>query len=158
VVVEHTNINPNKAAHIGHLRNAVLGDTLVRCLRFLGTPVEVQNYIDDTGVQVADLVVAFREIEGMDPAAVRRLAASCHASEPSGGRPFDQLCWDLYARVGPWYEQEPGREARRAEALHEMERGEGPRAEMAAFLAGRMVRHHLRTMDRLSVRYDLLPR
>ncbi len=59
VIVEHTNINPNKAAHIGHLRNAVLGDTLVRCLRYLGHPVEVQDYIDDTGVQVADVVVGF---------------------------------------------------------------------------------------------------
>ena len=62
-IVEHTAINPNKAAHIGHLRNAALGDTLVRALQFRGTPVEVQNYIDDTGVQVADVIVGFRELE-----------------------------------------------------------------------------------------------
>src|SRR5207249_4937999 len=70
IIVEHTNINPNKAAHIGHLRNAVLGDTLGRCLRFFGHPVEVQNYIDDTGVQVADIVIGFREIrkEGLKEA------------------------------------------------------------------------------------------
>ena len=66
VIVEHTAINPNKAAHIGHLRNATLGDTLVRLLRFQGRHVEVQNYIDDTGVQVADVVVGFTALEGKD--------------------------------------------------------------------------------------------
>ena len=157
-IVEHTNINPNKAAHIGHLRNAVLGDTLVRTLRFLGARVEVQNYLDDTGVQVADLVVAFREIEGLSLDGVQALAARADAAEPEGGAPFDHLCWDLYARVGAWYEGDPARPARRAQALREMEDGHGPDAEMAAFLAARMVRHHLRTMDAIGVRYDLLPR
>src|ERR1700716_911590 len=73
-IVEHTAINPNKAAHIGHLRNATLGDTLVRVLRFRGTPVEVQNYIDDTGVQVADVVVGFRELERQTLEGIRRIA------------------------------------------------------------------------------------
>src|SRR5678816_4091345 len=91
-IVEHTAINPNKAAHIGHLRNAALGDTLVRLLRFLGHPVEVQNYIDDTGVQVADVVVGFTELEGRDLASVRELAL-----DPATR--FDYYCWDLYARV-----------------------------------------------------------
>ncbi|HKZ52513.1 MAG TPA: arginine--tRNA ligase [Candidatus Acidoferrales bacterium] len=63
VIIEHTNINPNKAAHIGHLRNAVLGDSFVRLLRFAGRRVEVQNYIDNTGVQVADVVVGFQHLE-----------------------------------------------------------------------------------------------
>ena len=62
-IVEHTAINPNKAAHIGHLRNASLGDAFGRLLRFLGRDVEVQNYIDDTGVQVADVAVGFRELD-----------------------------------------------------------------------------------------------
>ncbi|PYT07662.1 MAG: arginine--tRNA ligase [Acidobacteria bacterium] len=158
VIVEHTNINPNKAAHIGHLRNAVLGDTLVRCLRFLGGEVEVQNYIDDTGVQVADLVVGFREIERLDLEGVRRLALSCDEAESSGGRPFDQVCWDTYARVAPFYEEDERRLKLRAETLKALEDGRGAGAEMACFLASRMIRHHLRTMDRLGVRYDLLPR
>src|SRR6185503_3530724 len=72
-IVEHTNINPNKAAHIGHLRNAVLGDSLVRCLRALGREVEVQNYIDDTGVQVADVVVGFVDVENRSVAEVAAL-------------------------------------------------------------------------------------
>jgi arginyl-tRNA synthetase len=96
VVVEHTAINPNKAAHIGHLRNAALGDTLVRLLRFQGRPVEVQNYIDDTGVQVADVVVGFTTIEGRDVESVRALT-----QDPATR--FDYYCWDLYARVGDWY-------------------------------------------------------
>src|SRR5215216_4831659 len=94
-IVEHTAINPNKAAHVGHLRNSALGDTLVRVLRFRGVPVEVQNYIDDTGVQVADVVVGLTELEHKDLAAVRHIADT--------GR-FDFYCWDLYARVTEWYE------------------------------------------------------
>src|SRR5438132_7228599 len=89
-VVEHTAINPNKAAHIGHLRNATLGDTLVRVLRFRGTPVETQNYIDDLGVQVADIIVGFREIERRNLDQVREIAETTR---------FDYYCWDLYSRV-----------------------------------------------------------
>jgi len=158
VIVEHTNINPNKAAHIGHLRNAILGDTLVRCLRQAGRSVEIQNYIDDTGVQVADLVVGLREIDGLDEPAIRKIAVEHDAAERSGGRPFDHYCWDAYARVGPWYQAEPSRQAARGRVLHAMESGQGEEAAMAAFLAARMSRHHVRTMDRLGIRYDLLPR
>jgi arginyl-tRNA synthetase len=157
-VVEHTNINPNKAAHIGHLRNAVLGDSLVRCLRALGRPVEVQNYIDDTGVQVADLVVGFRRIEGLDLRAVRELEQREEERCAAGPGGFDYYCWDLYARVTAWYAGDPARESHRSETLHAMESGEGEDAEMAAFLAPRMVRAHLRTMERLGIRYDLLPK
>lgn len=145
VIVEHTNINPNKAAHIGHLRNAVLGDTLVRCLRALGTPVEVQNYIDDTGVQVADVVVGFVDIEGRDVAAVAALP-----------EPFDFHCWDLYSRVGAWYEEDPTRQSLRRATLHQLESGEGERAEMGRLVARRVLARHLATMARLGIGYDLL--
>jgi arginyl-tRNA synthetase len=149
VIVEHTAINPNKAAHIGHLRNATLGDTLVRLLRFQRVAVEVQNYIDDTGVQVADVVVGFTELERMDLAAVQRLAA-----DPA--LRFDYYCWDLYARVTEWYAADASRLASRSHALHEIEAGGNPLAEMGAFIADRIVRAHLRTMARLNVGYDLL--
>ena len=149
VIVEHTAINPNKAAHIGHLRNSALGDTLVRLLRFQGRPVEVQNYIDDTGVQVADVVVGFMTLEGNDLAAVRALA-----DDPT--RPFDYYCWDLYAKVTDWYSGDKERLAIRQQALHEIEHGGNVRAEMAAFIADRIVRCHLRTMARMNVDYDLL--
>src|SRR4029078_6885692 len=95
-IVEHTAINPNKAPHIGHIRNSALGDTLVRVLRFRGVPVEVQNYIDDTGVQVADVVVGFRALEGKTLNQIRETAESTR---------FDYYCWDLYARVTEWYEE-----------------------------------------------------
>ncbi|HXH06884.1 MAG TPA: arginine--tRNA ligase [Vicinamibacterales bacterium] len=146
-IVEHTAINPNKAAHIGHLRNAALGDTLVRLLRFRGTRVEVQNYIDDTGVQVADVVVGFEMLEGKDLEAIRRLADATR---------FDYYCWDLYARVTEWYEADRARLACRARVLHDIETGTNPAAETAAFIADRIVRCHLRTMARLNVDYDLL--
>jgi arginyl-tRNA synthetase len=149
VIVEHTAINPNKAAHIGHLRNAALGDTLVRALRFQGRPVEVQNYIDDTGVQVADVVVGFTELEHRDLAGVRALA-----DDPATR--FDYHCWDLYAKVTAWYEQSPDRLETRARALHAIEEGGNQTAVMGAFIAERIVRAHLRTMARLNVEYDLL--
>jgi len=146
-IVEHTAINPNKAAHIGHLRNAALGDTLVRALRFRGTRVEVQNYIDDTGVQVADVVVGFRHIAGQTLADVRAIADNTR---------FDYHCWDLYSRVTEWYEQDKTRLQTRAATLHDIEHGGNDNADLAALIADRIVRCHLKTMARLNVDYDLL--
>ncbi len=146
-IVEHTAINPNKAAHIGHLRNSALGDTLVRALRFRGAPVEVQNYIDDTGVQVADVVVGFRQLEKLDLAAVQAIADATR---------FDFYCWDLYARVADWYEADKSRLQFRLDTLHDIERGGNESAAIGAFVADRIVRCHLVTMARMNVGYDLL--
>jgi arginyl-tRNA synthetase len=147
VIVEHTSINPNKAAHIGHLRNATLGDTFVRVLRHRGREVGVQNYIDDTGVQVADVVVGFLHLERKSRAEVERLAAA---------ERFDYLCWDLYARVGDFYAAEPANRKLQAATLHAIERGDTEEARLAALVAAAIVDCHLRTMERLGIRYDLL--
>ena len=148
VIVEHTSVNPNKAAHVGHLRNAVLGDTLVRAWRFFGVPVHVQNYIDDTGIQVADVVIAFYDMEGIrDPEALDQVP-----------EPFDYYCWDLYTRVQAWFEADPERTGRRHEVLRALESGEGVLAEFGRRISRRISRAHLRTMERLGIRYDLLPR
>jgi len=149
LIVEHTNINPNKAAHIGHLRNAALGDTFVRLLRNAGERVEVQNYLDNTGVQVADVVIGFEHLEKKTPADVRALAA-----QPR----FDYYCWDLYARVTHFYEEDKTRESLRGETLKAIEADRGDAAEIGRVVAEAIVRCHLRTMDRLGVRYDVLPR
>jgi arginyl-tRNA synthetase len=146
-IVEHTAINPNKAAHVGHLRNATMGDTMVRLLRFCGVPVEVQNYIDDTGVQVADVVVGFRELEGKSLDEIRHIAETTR---------FDYYCWDLYARVGDWYAADKAHLAARSAALQAIEHGGNETAEIGAFIADRIVRAHLQTMGRLNVDYDLL--
>ncbi|HXG55891.1 MAG TPA: arginine--tRNA ligase [Vicinamibacterales bacterium] len=146
-IVEHTAINPNKAAHIGHLRNAALGDAFGRLLRFLGQEVEIQNYIDDTGVQVADVAVGFRELEHQSLDDVRRIADTTR---------FDYHCWDLYARVTEWYEGDKARLAIRTAALHDIEHGGNATADMARFIADRVVRCHLRTMARMNIGYDLL--
>jgi arginyl-tRNA synthetase len=146
-IVEHTAINPNKAAHVGHLRNAALGDTLVRVLRFRDTPVEVQNYIDDTGVQVADVIVGFRELEHRSFDEIRHLADTTR---------FDYYCWDLYSRVTEWYETDRRRLDIRAAALHDLEHGGNETAAIGAFLVDRIVRAHLETMGRLNIAYDLL--
>jgi arginyl-tRNA synthetase len=148
-IVEHTNINPNKAAHIGHLRNAVLGDTLVRLLLHSGQRVEVQNYIDNTGVQVADVVVAFLHLDKKTPEEVRDLAA-----KPQ----FDYYCWDLYARVTHFFAEDPARASLRGDTLKAIEEDRGEVAEVARIISNAIVRCHLRTMERLGVEYDLLPR
>ncbi len=146
-IVEHTAINPNKAAHIGHLRNAALGDAFGRLLSFLGRQVEIQNYIDDTGVQVADVAVGFRELEHKSLEEVREIAASTR---------FDYYCWDLYARVTEWYAEDKSRLAIRTAALHDIEHGGNPTAELARFIADHIVRCHIRTMARMNIGYDLL--
>ena len=147
IIVEHTAINPNKAAHVGHLRNAALGDTLVRLLRFSGQAVEIQNYIDDTGVQVADVVIGFERLESKSLKDVQLLCDS-----PG----FDYYCWDLYAKVTEWYDADQSRLEIRKNTLQDLERGGNPSAELANLIADRIVRCHLATMDRLNVEYDLL--
>ena len=149
IIVEHTNINPNKAAHIGHLRNAVLGDTFVRMLRALERRVEVQNYIDNTGVQVADVVVGFHYLEKADLDAVKRLIQAPR---------FDYYCWDLYARISSYYHDHSEALQWRSETLHAIEAGEGEQSEIAHLVADAIVECHLDTMQRLNVVYDVLPR
>ncbi|HVF92117.1 MAG TPA: arginine--tRNA ligase [Blastocatellia bacterium] len=147
IIVEHTSVNPNKAAHIGHVRNSILGDTTVRLLRAAGEQVEVQNYIDNTGVQVADVVVGFKHIEGRSLEEVKAIEGK-----------FDYYCWDLYARVGGFYEEDRSRLSLRAQTLHELETGEGETYEMADYISTRVLNCHLDTMLRLDVEYDVLPR
>jgi arginyl-tRNA synthetase len=149
VLVEHTSINPNKAAHVGHLRNAILGDTFVRLLRAAGRAVDVQNYIDNTGVQVADVVVGFLHIEKKTPAEIEVLAH---------GLRFDYYCWDLYSRVSQWYEADKENRNRRTEVLHDLEVGDNETASIAELVATAVLRRHLETMDRLDIQYDFLPR
>ena len=148
-IVEHTNINPNKAAHIGHLRNAVLGDTFVRMMRSTGRTVEVQNYIDNTGVQVADVVAGFYFLEHKTPQDVRLLIA---------GERFDYLCWDLYARTSQYYKNHAEALAWRTETLRAIEADTGDLAEMGHLVADAIVLLHLATMLRLGIEYDVLPR
>ena len=149
VIIEHTNINPNKAAHIGHLRNAILGDTFFNMLADTFRHVEVQNYIDNTGVQVADVVVAFEHLEKNSPAEVRTLIDTTR---------FDYLCWDLYARISSYYQDHPEALEWRKAVLHAIESGEGATSELAHLISDAIVRTHLATMYRLNIEYDVLPR
>jgi arginyl-tRNA synthetase len=148
-VVEHTSVNPNKAAHIGHLRNAVLGDTFARILRHTGHRVEVQNYIDNTGVQVADVVLGFLHLERKSIDEVRHLAA---------GPRFDYYCWDLYARVTQFLAEDKARLELRGQTLKDIEEELGEPAQIAEIVSTAVVRCHLQTLDRLGIDYDLLSR
>jgi arginyl-tRNA synthetase len=149
ILVEHSSINPNKAAHVGHLRNAILGDTFVRLLKFAGREVDVQNYIDNTGVQVADVVVGFLNIEKKSRAEIERLA----------GQPrFDYYCWDLYAGVSQWYALDKQNLQIRHQTLHAIEEGNNETSAIADLISIAVLRRHLETMDRLDIEYDFLPR
>jgi arginyl-tRNA synthetase len=150
IIVEHTSINPNKAAHIGHVRNAVLGDTMARVLRHAGHRVQVQNYIDNTGVQVADVVIALLWMEKRTPVSVKMMAM-----EPK----FDYLCWDLYAAATQFFAADKERAAKlRGETLKAIEGDRGEDAEVAQVVADAIVGCHLRTMARLGIFYELLAR
>jgi arginyl-tRNA synthetase len=150
IIVEHTSINPNKAAHIGHVRNAVLGDTMARVLRHAGNAVQVQNYIDNTGVQVADVVIGFLDMERRTPVSVKMFAM-----EPR----FDYYCWDLYAKATHFFEEDKARAAAlRGRTLKAIEEARGEEAEVAQVVADAIVSLHLRTMARLGIVYELLAR
>ncbi len=162
-LVEHTSINPNKAAHVGHLRNAILGDTFQRLLRKdafkSGYALGVQNYIDNTGVQVADVVVGLTALEGKNLAQVRELLDYLLDVK---GEPVDYYCWDLYARVSKWYEEDADKIAERKklrlDTLHALEAGGNETAEIAELVSMAVLKRHLETMQRLGIEYDFLPR
>jgi arginyl-tRNA synthetase len=155
LIVEHTSINPNKAAHIGHVRNSVLGDTVVRILKFTGDTVETHNYIDNTGVQVADVVVGFIHLEQLSLADIQTIAERPVVTRADS---FDYYCWDLYARVGQWYEEDKARLEIRAKTLHEIEASNNATAEIGEYISAKIVDCHLDTMARLDISYELLAR
>jgi len=146
IIIEHTNINPNKAAHVGHLRNAVLGDTLGRCLKYKEENVEIQNYIDDTGIQVVDVTFGFMDMEHKTLEDIQRIEGK-----------FDYYCWDLYTRVSSYLEKHPDAQSRKSEILRKIEDGEQPEAEIAEHISRRILSAHLETMKRIDVSYDVLP-
>src|SRR5437879_3397982 len=150
IIVEHTSIIPNKAAHSGHVRNSVLGDTMVRILRHTGNRVQIQNYIDNTGVQVADMVIGFLQMEKVTPVWLKN-----RAMEPK----FDYYCWDLYAKATNFCAEDKARaEKLRGATLRAIEEGQGEDAEVAQLVADAIVSCHLRTMARIEIHYDLLAR
>jgi arginyl-tRNA synthetase len=159
-LVEHTSINPNKAAHVGHLRNAILGDTFVRMLRAAGQRVDVQNYIDNTGVQVADVVVGLMHLENLSHEQIAILFRELAARHER----LDYYCWDIYAKVSAWYEAEEDaetkarRRALRLGTLHAIEAGGNEIAAAADAISTAVLRRHLETMQRLDIEYDFLPR
>ncbi len=164
-LIEHTSINPNKAAHIGHLRNAILGDTFARLLRAddykAGWAIGVQNYIDNTGVQVADVVVGFTHLLGLSLSGVREKITEIYETNTL----IDYFCWDLYARVSQWYveagvsaEELATRKKLRLDTLHALETGNNETAAIAELISTSVLRRHLETMQRLGIEYDFLPR
>jgi arginyl-tRNA synthetase len=155
VFIEHTSVNPNKAMHIGHLRNAVLGDTIARMLGWVGFPIEVCNYIDDTGLQVVDVVTALLYL---DPPPYEEGISDFSPiwKKVPKDQPFDYFCWDLYARFQNELERDRLWVEKREEVLHKIEGGQHPVAALAKDVATKIVHTHLETVGQLSISYDLL--
>lgn len=154
VLVEHTNVNPNKAMHIGHLRNAIIGDSVVRTLRKLNYDVQACDYIDDTGVQVADVVVAMLYMD--EPVYAGGDDFSAIWAKYDGSQPFDYYCWDTYSRVTQTFDTDEALKARRPDVMHMIEAQDNPVARFAKEVATKIVQAHLATVSRLNVFYDLL--
>ncbi|MDA4117440.1 MAG: arginine--tRNA ligase [Thaumarchaeota archaeon] len=143
IAIEHTNVNPNKALHIGHARNLVLGDSLVRTMKRLGHDVQTLNYIDDSGAQVADVIVGLKFLDFEDEA-------------PPGVK-FDTYCGDVvYTKVNQMYEKTPSLKEKQRLVLQEIEKGTGEISEYAEKIVARILSAQLETCWRLGVRYDLL--
>jgi arginyl-tRNA synthetase len=143
VAIEHTNVNPNKALHIGHARNLVLGDSLVRVMRYLGQRVQALNYIDDSGAQVADIVVGFKFLGLPDEAPV--------------GVKYDVYCGDsVYTKVNQEYAKNPGLKEKQSLVLKEIEKGTGEIADYTRGVVRRILEAQLSTCWRMGATYDLL--
>ena len=143
IAIEHTNVNPNKALHIGHARNLVLGDSLVRVMRYLGHRVQALNYVDDSGAQVADIIVGFKFLGMPD--------------EPPAGVKYDVYCGDrVYTRVNHEYAKNPQLKEKQSLVLKEIEGGTGDIAEYTREIVNRILRAQLSTCWRLGASYDLL--
>jgi arginyl-tRNA synthetase len=154
IFIEHTSVNPNKAMHIGHLRNSVLGDTVARVLQWLGFSTEVCNYIDDTGLQVVDVVTALLYLDAsfyQEGSHSKNLWEKVQVDQP-----LDYFCWDLYARFQKELEDNPSLLQKREEVLHKIEEGSNPIARFAKELATQIVQTHLETVAQLFIFYDLL--
>jgi arginyl-tRNA synthetase len=143
--VEHTSINPNKTPHIGHLRNSVIGDTFARLCKTLGYDTIVHNYIDNTGIQVADVVIGLTAMRGMSLNQIKDV-----------GERLDRFCWDVYADMNKWYEDDPNRKSMQTIALKQMEEGRGPFADAGEYVSSVVTRAHLKLMEKLDIKYDLI--
>lgn len=139
IVIEHTSINPNKSAHIGHLRNACIGDTLARLLKKTGAHVEVHNYIDDLGNQLADTLTALLHTESTEPA-----------------ERFGDYCWNIYSALNEKYESGEIKTAIRDDVLHKLEEGNNSTAWLGYAVADKLSSEHIEEMKQFGISYDLL--
>ncbi len=143
IVIEHTSVNPNKALHVGHMRNVIIGDALYRIMKATNHITTVLNYIDDSGLQVADIVVGFK-FAGFEV-------------EPPKGKKFDHYCGDeVYVKINEMYEKDPQLTEKRKLVLREIEEGKSEIARFAAEITMRVLDEQLKTCWRMKARYDLL--
>lgn len=143
ITVEHTSVNPNKALHIGHVRNVVVGDSIIRILAKAGFVVQTLNYVDDSGLQVADILLGFTELG--------------FSQEPPAGQKFDHYCGDeVYVKTTEKYQTNPELQEKRNAILKEIEDGTSETAKFASKITARVLSEQLKTCWRLGASYDCL--
>jgi arginyl-tRNA synthetase len=144
IVIEHTSINPNKALHVGHMRNVIIGDSLYRIMRATNHRTTVLNYIDDSGMQIADIVVGFK-------------FAGFPVAPPTKNQKFDHYCGDeVYVKINEIYEKDPQVAEKRKLVLKEIEEGKSEIARFAMEITLRVLQEQLKTCWRMKAHYDLL--
>jgi len=143
ITVEHTSVNPNKALHIGHVRNVVVGDSIIRILQKAGYQINTLNYVDDSGLQVADILLGFTHLG--------------FSQEPPAGQKFDHYCGDeVYVKTTEKYQTNPELQDIRNQILKEIEDGNSETAKFASKITSRVLSEQLKTCWRLGVSYDCL--
>ena len=143
IIVEHTSVNPNKALHIGHVRNVVIGDTVSRLLRKANYDVRVLNYVDDSGLQVADIIVGFKHCG--------------YSDNPPSNQKFAQYCGDeVYVKTTEKYSDDPSLEKKRSEILQDLENQNSDIAKFAETITKKILADQLETCWELGATYDCL--
>ncbi|MEE8179082.1 MAG: arginine--tRNA ligase [Nitrosopumilaceae archaeon] len=143
LVVEHTSVNPNKALHIGHVRNIIIGDSIARILQKANYDVRVLNYVDDSGLQVADIIVGFK--------------FGGFSEDPPSNQKFDQYCGDVvYVKTTEKYSSNPDLEETRKKILQELEKEKSEIAQFADKITKKVLAEQLKTCWNFSVTYDCL--
>ena len=143
LIIEHTSVNPNKALHIGHLRNVAIGDSVSRILSKANYDVKVLNYVDDSGLQVADIIVGFKY--------------GGFSESPPKGEKFANYCGDtVYVSTTLKYENDKDLESKRHEILKELEDSASETAKFGKILTRKILSDQLDTVWNLGATYDCL--
>ncbi len=143
-IVEHTSPNPTKPLHMGTMRCAVLGDIAGRVLKKAGYNVEIENYMDDLGRQVAVLVWGYLHIQAEE------------YEKETIGKKDDFKLGVLYSKASQKIEEKPELEKEIQGIIAKLENNDPDYAPIAEKLVEKALKGQLKTAWRMNIFYDLL--